>query len=288
MSKFASAAVVVVASVVAHHGPAAACSLLIPTVQQMRFSVQDGDVVPRNLVLYSNFYGAADGSSWWLTSFGRAPQQLIMTFPASERGAVTLATAEPLLPSTSYTLRWSADDAPPLPTTGVEDDNGDGQPDDFSARITFTTSSDDDTSAPAAPTASHETETTLPYEGCSGDWHSGSTWARFFITPNDDDAVAMYVLRDVDGAVLDASVTPFSTIDDNGDIFVSETAEEGGTKTYQIVAIDHAGNESEPTVIDVGLGCPGSCSSADVTGVSALTGLLLLLRRRRRHHEQSR
>jgi uncharacterized protein (TIGR03382 family) len=239
--------------------------------------VQDGDVVPRNLVLYSNFYGEADGSSWWLTSFGRAPQQLVMTFPASDRGMVTLATAEPLLSSTSYTLRWSATDAPP---------DDDGAADDVSARTTFTTSSDDDTTAPAAPTAAHETEMVLPNDDCGA--RPGATWARFFITPNADDAIAAYVLRDVDGTVLDARVTPFRTVDDNGDIFVSETAEEGGTKAYQIVAIDHAGNESEPTVIDVGLGCPGSCSSADLTGVSSLAGLLLLLRRRRRGKEQSR
>jgi uncharacterized protein (TIGR03382 family) len=123
----------------------------------------------------------------------------------------------------------------------------------------------------------------LPYQGCDGDWQSGATWSRFFITPNDDD-IAAYVLRGIDGAVLDATVTPFRTvIDETGEIFVSETAEEGGTKTYELVAIDHAGNESEPTVIDVGLGCPGSCSSADVTGVTSLAGLLLLLRRRRPH-----
>ena len=202
MKKFASAAVVGVA--VAHHVPAAACTIFIPTVQEMQFSVADGDVVPRNLVLYSNFYGAADGSSWWLTSVGRAPQQLVMTFPASERGAVTLTTAEPLLPATSYTLRWSATDAPPDDTADTEDLDGDGVADDVS--ITFTTSTDDDTSAPAAPTASHATETVLPYQGCDGDWQPGATWSRFFITPDDDDVIAAYVLRDVDtglGAAAD-------------------------------------------------------------------------------------
>jgi hypothetical protein len=179
---------------------------------------------------------------------------------------VTVTTPEPLLPSTSYTLRWSASDAPPADTTGTEDDNGDGLVDDVSARITFTTSSDDDTTAPASPTASHETEVVLANNDC-GEQPAG-TWARFYITPTNDDVVAAYVLRDVDGAVLDARVAPFALPDDTAVIPVSNTSEESGTKAYQIVAIDHAGNESEPTVINVDLGGPGGCSSANVTGVS--------------------
>jgi uncharacterized protein (TIGR03382 family) len=276
MSKFASAAVVVVAGVVAHHGPAAACSILTPTVQRMRFSVQDGDVVPRNLVLFSNFSGEADGSSWWLTSFGRAPEPLTMAFSAAER-MVTLTPPEPLLPSTLYTLRWSETGAPPAGDAN-DDLDGDGQPE--IATVSFTTSPSDDTTAPAAPTVAHETTSVFPEDTSCG-FFGGGTRAHFSVTANDDDAVSMYLLRDVEGTVIDVSVVAYASLDDSGGFGLGEIADEGGTKAYQIVAIDHAGNESEPTVIDVGLGCPGSCSSADVTGVSALTGLLLLLRRRR-------
>jgi hypothetical protein len=266
MLKLASAAVFAVAAT--HHVPAAACSILIPTVQDMRFSVNDGDVVPRNVVLFGDYPAADDGSSWWLTSFGREPQQLLMTFSESDRG-VTLTPSEPLLPSTSYTLRWSETGVPPTNTN--DDLDGDGQPD--GATVSFTTATDDDTTAPATPTVAHEAVSAFPSNNSCG-FFGGGTWARFSVTPDDDGAVSMYLLRDVEGTIIDASVVAYASRDDSGGFFLAEMADEGGTKTYEVVAIDHAGNESEPTVIDVGLGCPGSCSSADVTGVSAFSAVL--------------
>lgn len=58
-------------------------------------------------------------------------------------------------------------------------------------------------------------------------------------------------------------------------------ADEGGGAIYSVTAIDLAGNESEPTQLVQSLGCPGSCSQADVVPFAFVLAALFVRRRSR-------
>lgn len=98
------------------------------------------------------------------------------------------------------------------------------------------------------------------------DSDDGSAWWLV----NNDEAIHLEMILTSDRSSRFEPATPLSLFgsragDDGNDFFLSETEADGGSRTYRIVALDHAGNESEPTLVDMNLGCPGNCSSADLT-----------------------
>lgn len=242
---------------------AEACSFVEPTIEAMPLTLDEGATVPTNLVIHGDYVGDDDGSSWWLLDPQGAPQQLTMAIAADE-GVTRLTPAAPLTPSTSWQLVWSATQAAPTSTETA---------------LRFTTADDVDDTAPDAPVVWHETKAILPGDSGCG-LVEGATWARFFVEP--DDGVAMYRLRDETGDSIHVNVTPLRTLTDDGEVFLGSIETRGGTFDYDVTAIDHAGNESAPTTLTVGLGCPGSCSAGDASGLSLGALLAIALRRRRR------
>ena len=237
----------------------------------MRLSISDGQVLPANLIIFGQFTGQDDGSSYWLLDSNDASIRLSMEIQPSE-GFTQLVPELPLAVDETYRLIFSASQNPPT--------------EDSIERLSFSTSAPDE-SAPSSPIATHEINEIFPdpFGPCGP--VNGETWVRFFVQPNEAEQIAIYRLLDGSGDTKDINIAPFISRDDDGNIFLSETASAGGTDTYEIVATSHAGVDSVPTEMQVNLGCPGSCAAADLSGGMLGLGILSLLGRRRRIQRKS-
>ena len=245
--------------------PAVTCTFLPPTFEDMQLSIADGDVLPTNLVMFSKFVGPDDGLSYWLLAPDGNATRLNREIDEAE-GLSRLIPDQPLIVDTAYRLVFVRGNEPP-----------EGEA--FNLRLTFTTKAAEE-APPSPPIVSSETKEIFadPFSTCGP--VPGETWARFFVEPNDAEPIGMLRLIASDGAVRDINLAPFISRDDEGNIFLSETAAQGGLEDYRVVSTTHSGIDSPATQVQVYLGCPGSCSAADAS-VPALGFLLLLALRRR-------
>lgn len=239
-----------------------------PTLQDMPLNVGRDAVVPTNFVVFGGFVGVPDGSTWWLwRGSDEAPTLMLMTIDA-ERQRTTLTPDVAIEPDTAYRLEWSPNNEPP--------------PLDAGAGLPFTTSTAPDDTPPESPVVSVQTlHEYSAYNPANADCGGGSTGTGVYVDVDDDDApddVGFYELRNAAGDVV---AVQFRVTAGSGDVNLGVIEQKGGPEEYALIAIDRAGNESEPTLIPADLGCEGSCSAVD--GVfPGSAALLLLLRRRRR------
>jgi len=144
--------------------------------------------------------------------------------------------------------------------------------------VTFSTGAGDDTIAPEAPEVALDIiqrgPELLPYfDSCGGGgFDGGSTRIDVLVATGPD--TAGVIARDPDsGAVLRHGRDTLTFVDSDG-----------GRQLIEVVAVDRAGNESEPVAVNLDFGGPGGCSQGNVGDVGVgVAGLALLLVRRRRH-----
>lgn len=144
--------------------------------------------------------------------------------------------------------------------------------------VTFSTGAGEDTIAPEAPEVALDVIQRGPellpfFDSCGGGgFDGGSTRIDVLVATGPD--TAGVIARDPDsGAVLQLGRDTLTFVD-----------RDGGSTLIDVVAIDRAGNESEPVPVSLDFGGPGGCSQCDVgdSGAVAVAGLALLLMRRRR------
>ena len=191
--------------------PSYACTFIDPTLEEMRLSISDGQILPANLIIFGQFTGQDDGSSYWLLDSNDASIRLSMEIQPSE-GFTQLVPELPLAVDETYRLIFSASQNPPT--------------EDSIERLSFSTSAPDE-SAPSSPIATHEINEIFPdpFGPCGP--VNGETWVRFFVQPNEAEQIAIYRLLDGNGETKDINIAPFISRDDDGNIFLSETASAG-------------------------------------------------------------
>lgn len=249
-------------TVVVASPPALPCSWVIPSLESMRLSVDDGAMVPPNFVLFGAFIGDPAGASWSaIDADGNATDLAVEVEP--ELGWSRLTPASPLAPGTTYQLTAFAPD---------------GSPSSERDPVTVTAGDQDDLTAPDAPTVAQEIEATPPILFSSCGDSLGGTLVTFSIEPLDD--VGVYRLSNRAGDVIRVDFAQHFARDPNDPVFFAVIEEKGGDEEYAVVAIDQAGNESVATLLLTPLGCPGSCAGGDLSVAGGLSALLLLLLRR--------
>ena len=144
--------------------------------------------------------------------------------------------------------------------------------------VTFSTGAGEDTIAPEAPEVAldviHRGPEVLPFfDSCGGGgFDGGSTRIDVLVATTPD--TAGVIARDPDsGAVLRHGRDTLTFVDTDG-----------GSALIEVVAVDRAGNESEPVPVTLDFGGPGGCSQGGAGDMGVgVAGLALLLVRRRRH-----
>lgn len=255
--------------------PARPCSPPLPSVSGTAVP-EDGDVLPVNGVIHARM-GTLGITP---TVRVRADTELLgRTIDVDNVGGVFRLNLTELAPATSYSVHVA------IPTTG----------DAIDAELTertihFTTTTRADTTAPrfagnASVDVVHEP---APPGGELVDSCGGVTSAtnRITIVPpemRDDVGVAGVKVfrRNDDGTRELRTFRLRNSADDDG--VLTELEPVAGAYVYELVAVDLAGNESEPLVVDVDVdGSTAGCNAGGVTGAPVVTVIALALRRRAR------
>jgi len=90
-----------------------------------------------------------------------------------------------------------------------------------------------------------------------------------------EDVTTLVLRRSLDDD-LDTLVRMNMVLPESEEGSVSDFAEEGGTATYAVSAIDLAGNQSADTTLEQYLGLPGACSCASSPPVRPRSAIILL------------
>lgn len=229
--------------------PALPCSLAIDDLQTAGVIVDgEGDVPTRVHVAFSPF-GVLDTVQISDADDDDAPPVTTVTL-AGEGGLVGLVT---LAPERRYRLSSES----------------------LAAPVTFSTGVGEDTVPPEAPEVAIDViergPELQPYvDSCGGGGLDGGS-TRIDVLVADAPDVAGVFARDPDsGAVLQLGRNVFTFV-----------RSDGGSELIEIVAVDRAGNESEPVAVNLDFGGPGGCSQGD-SGSVGVTWLAILLVQRRR------
>lgn len=214
----------------------------------------DERAVPINLVLFADF-ASPDGDT--LTATSVDGDDVVLFTPIQQDGFVRIEGERELQPATDYSLC----------SNGV-----------FDTCASFRTSNERDDVPPDAPVASLDrTEGFFREPECGGPW-SGTVVV--ILADAVEDVGAMSLRR-----TLFAGTTTTQRVEQatqGEEVGLIDSAEEGGTARYEIVAFDLAGNASEPTLVEASLGCPGSCAQTSGVPLGVTLAALLLVRRARK------
>lgn len=230
-------------------------------------------VVPPNVVWLAPPTAAYEAHAWWIREVGEETyERMDVAFDAD---ATRVSPASRLSTQTGYELLLTRHEGP-APAQPFDDDSR------VEGAYTVTTSDADDREPPAAAQlVDVRTEGQWGSETSCGVAPDG-TLVVITIAP-DEDTYALRLERlegeDVrtfihphDGAPARASGAPISDFADD----------ESGVHDYRVIAIDSAGNESEPLIVTADLGLPGACSSTDATPFAMTAALIVAWRRRAR------
>ena len=224
--------------VVAQARAAWARSCVPPSSSTAFVSLSDRDLVPANLVLFSSEVTIDEPDIVATSSDGND----VVVFSAVDvDGMFRFERERDLLPDTEYALCASG-------FAGV-----------CQTRRTSTTTDDE---APPAPTAAiTDVHGLLRLErGCDGE----GVDATMVVVEGEiaGDTATAVLRRSVNGG--DDVVADVQNLALRQNVIgLIDAAEQGGDALYSVAAIDLAGNESEPTLLQQSLGCPGSCAQAD-------------------------
>lgn len=256
MRPLLAVAIVVIVSVIAQSAHARTC--VPPTSASALGSLADREPVPTNLVLFSSEV-TVDDPDIVATSIDGSD---VVVFAAVDVGGMFRFERErDLAPDTDYTLC----------ATGLIE---------VCQSVATSTTIDDE--APPPPTAAiTDVHGLLRFEkGCDGE----GVDATVVVVEGEiaGDTSTAVLRRSVNGG--DAVVAGIQNLAlRQNTIGLVDFAEEGGDALYSLTAIDLAGNESEPTLLQQSLGCPGSCSQADAMPLTfALAAFAARTWRRRR------
>ncbi len=243
---------VVTAVVVGVHADARACSEAIDSLQTV-LTVSAGEVdVPTNVLLAASPAGVFD------VAFVRRIDDV--TVDVADADAEDVQTID---------ISFGLSGAPELEPSTRYGISGNGLVDE----LVFVTGAGDDLTPPAAPQVSTVVSQSGPAFGfdnsCSSPAQLGMTTIELVVDVGED---AVGFIAFDSGFVGDR----FGI----GNIFFS--SEEAGSRDVAVVAVDRAGNQSEPTIVTLDFGGPGGCSQGGLAPVGTMLALPLLVWRRRR------
>jgi hypothetical protein len=244
-------------------------------------SVPDA-VVPLNVVWLAPRTDPYDRHAWWIREEGTEGYER-MTI-AFDDDVTRVSPDSPLSPATSYELLLTRHDDGVIPPQPFDDELARVE----GGHTVTTADADDDESPPAPEIVDVVTEAFWGDDNDCGVAPAGTS--VIIRVASNDETYALRLERTDGSSKPRISLDPHNGAPANADgAPIADFADdESGVLDYRVVAIDNAGNESEPVNVSADVGLPGACASTNAMPFALVAFFVLLARRSWFHPRQAR